>query len=219
MHLPMIWAPAIAVSAGGRTWSPQIGASAQGTATADGRVILAPLERQDGWLVPFIGPREKYPMEARFAGDNWSVRLTDIAFRPAVAPGRDLSVMLRWAPEMGATTRDYRVFVHLRDAAGDTVATGDATPTWFAQLPTHRWPGGQAVWGAHAVAIPADLAPGEYKLVIGWYDPQSGKRLGSISGNANGNEFVLGRVAVKPLAGPRPDLACLMAPAACLSQE
>jgi hypothetical protein len=184
-------------------------------------VLLTPWERQGGWLAPFIEPREKYPLPARFAGDNWAVRLTDIAVRPSAAPGHDFPVMLRWAAEAGPAPRDYRVFVHLRDAAGNTVATGDATPTWFTPLPANQWPSDLSLWGAHAVPIPADLTPGDYKLVIGWYDPETGKRLSASSadGNAQGNEYVLGRVAVYPLVGSRPDLACLMTPAACASQE
>jgi len=222
--LPRAWAPLVGVTAGGKALPPQIGASSQppeAQTTAEGRVLLAPWERQGGWLGRFMEPREKYPLPARFAGDNWAVRLTDIAVRPSAAPGRDYPVVLRWAAEGGAAPRDYRVFVHLRDAAGKTVATGDATPTWFAPSPTNRWSSGLSMWDAHAVAIPADVTPGDYKLVIGWYDPETGQRLSASSadGNAQGNEYVIGRVAVYPLVGSRPDLACLMTLAACASQE
>ncbi len=222
--LPRAWAPLIGVAAGGKALPPQIGAGSEppeAQTTAEGRVLLAPWERQGGWLGRFVEPREKYPLPARFAGDNWAVRLTDIAVRSSAAPGRDYPVVLRWAAEGGPASRDYRVFVHLRDAAGKTVATGDGTPTWFAPSPTNRWSSGQSMWDAHAVAIPADVTPGEYKLVIGWYDPETGKRLSASSadGNAQGNEYVIGRVAVYPLVGSRPDLACLMTPAACASQE
>jgi hypothetical protein len=222
--LPRAWAPLVGVTVGGKALPPQIAASSQLPETqtaAEGRVLLAPWERQGGWLGRFMEPREKYPLPARFAGDNWAVRLTDIAVRPSAAPGRDYPVVLRWATEGGPAPRDYRVFVHLRDAAGKTVATGDATPAWFTPLPTNQWPSGLSTWDAHAVAIPDDLTPGDYKLVIGWYDPETGKRLSASSadGNAEGNEYVIGRVAVYPLVGSRPDLACLMTPAACASQE
>jgi uncharacterized membrane protein len=222
--LPRAWAPLVGVTAGGKALPLQIGPGSQppeAQTTAEGRVLLAPWERQGGWLGRFMEPREKYPLPARFAGDNWAVRLTDIAVRPSAAPGRDYPVVLRWAQEAGPAPRDYRVFVHLRDAAGKTVATGDATPTWFTPSPTNQWPSGLSTWDAHAIAIPADLTPGDYKLVIGWYDPETGKRLSASSadGNAEGNEYVIGRVAVYPLVGSRPDLACLMTPAACASQE
>ncbi|MEJ5200146.1 MAG: hypothetical protein WHX53_14600 [Anaerolineae bacterium] len=41
----------------------------------------------------------------------------------------------------------------------------------------------------------------------------------SADGNASGTEFVLGKVAIDPLAGPRPDLCCLMVAECCASQE
>jgi uncharacterized membrane protein len=227
LALPVAWAPSIAVEAGGRPWTPRAAAGeAESPAriAADGRVILPPWERRDGWLALFDEPKEKYPTEARFTGDGWSVRLTDVAMRYGAAPGRSYLFSLRWTSDEGAAPRDYRVFVHLRDAAGQTVAHGDATPTWFAPRPVNQWSRGFATWAAYAVPLPAapdGLASGEYTLVVGWYDPETGKRLaaGSPDGNASGGEFVLGKVIVDPLAGPRPDLSCLMAPESCASQE
>ncbi len=223
--LPRAWAPLVAVAVGGSFLSPHVEetpGSGQVTVTQEGQALLHPWERQGGALVPFSDPREMYPApaEARFAGDNWAVRLDYTAVRVSAAPGRDFPVMLHWTSDMGAAPRDYRVFVHLRDKGGHTVANGDATPTWFIPLPVDRWSRGFATWSAHIVPIPADLAPGEYTLVIGWYDPETGKRLSAGSdGNAEGNEYVLGRMTVNPLAGPRPDLACLMAAESCASQE
>jgi uncharacterized membrane protein len=228
LALPVAWAPSVAVEAGGRRLASHAVAGEAGPqprVAADGRVILPPWERRDGWLAPFDEPKEKYPTEARFTGDGWSVRLTDVAMRYGAAPGRSYLFSLRWTSDEGAAPRDYRVFVHLRDAAGRTVANGDATPTWFAPLPVNQWSRGFATWAAYAVPLLADgsdrLAAGEYTLVIGWYDPQTGKRLaaGAPAGNASGSEFVLGKVIVDPLAGPRPDLSCLMAPESCASQE
>jgi uncharacterized membrane protein len=230
LALPVAWAPSVAVEAGGRPLTPHTtegaaGPGAQVQVAADGRVTLPPWARRNGWLAPYDEPKEKYPTAARFTGDNWSVRLTDTAMRYGAAPGRSYLFSLRWTSDAGAAPRDYRVFVHLRDAAGQTAANGDATPTWFVPLPVNQWPRGFATWAAYAVPLPADglnhLATGEYTLVIGWYDPQTGRRLavGSPDGNASGSEFVLGKVIVDPLAGPRPDLCCLMASECCASQE
>lgn len=224
LFLPQAWAPVIMVRAGGQVLMPQVTPgpeSLQVTVTGEGRVALAPWERRSGWLTPFIEPREKYPTAARFSGADWDVRLTDTAARTAARPGQVFPVRLRWASDTGSAPRDYRVFLHLRDASGHTVAAGDATPTWFEKLPVTGWPRGFATWGAHALPIPADLAAGEYTLVIGWYDPETGKRLSASSadGNAEGSEYVLGKVVVNPLAGPRPDLCCLMASECCASQE
>ena len=80
---------------------------------------------------------------------------------------------------------------------------------------------------AHSIVVPADLEPGQYDLVVGWYDWQTGKRLSRVegasaqltSGNRVGDEFVLGAVTVDPLAGPRPDACCLAAKECCASKE
>jgi hypothetical protein len=37
---------------------------------------------------------------------------------------------------------------------------------------------GEVVVDEHIVVVSADVAPGEYDLVVGWYDPVSGARLG-----------------------------------------
>jgi hypothetical protein len=80
---------------------------------------------------------------------------------------------------------------------------------------------------AHSIAVPADLEPGTYDLVVGWYDWETGKRLARVegaaarlaSGNPLGDEFVLGAVTVDRLAGPRPDACCAAAKECCASKE
>jgi hypothetical protein len=130
----------------------------------------------------------------------------------------------------GPAPKDYNVFLHLRDATGKTVAMGDAQPTWYTPRPATTWTvasdGLAGVTDAHSIAVPADLAPGRYDLVVGWYDWQTGKRLPRVegkaavlSGNQVGDEFVLGAVTVDPLAGPRPDACCLATKECCASKE
>jgi hypothetical protein len=106
--------------------------------------------------------------------------------------------------------------------AGRTVVNADATPTWFTPLPTSQWPqGGQPIWDAHALGLPASLSSGRYDLVVGWYDWRTGKRLmvRDAEGNASGDEYVLGSVLIDRGAGPAPDLCCLYAAECCASQE
>ncbi len=224
MLLPRAWAPVVAVEAEGRRWLPAVGqrpAAEPVQATSAGEAVLPAWERQAGWLAPAGEPREKYPVQARFTGEGWSVRLTDMAWRSAIAPGHRFALALRWAADEGPAPRNYRVFVHLRNAQGQTIGHGDATPTWFSPLPVSRWPRPFATWSAYGVPVPSDAAAGEYTLVIGWYDYETGKRLNadSAAGNSPTTEFVLGKVVIDPLAGPRPDLCCLMATACCGSQE
>jgi hypothetical protein len=83
---------------------------------------------------------------------------------------------------------------------------------------------------AHVIRPPADLPPGQYEVVVGWYDWQTGQRLrrtggagqpsaGEVDRNAAGDEFVLGLITVDPMAAPRPDTPCLMAKEACASLD
>ncbi len=225
-YLPQAWAPALAVTAGGQSWTPQVtapgGDSRQPAATGDGRLRLPAWGRQDGRLAPYERPYNlAEEVTARFGDDDWQVRLVQWAAPLAAEPGGQLPVSLRWQAG-SAAPRDYNIFVHLRDESGQTVATGDAPPTWFAPQPTSHWAGGdRGVSTSHAISIPDGLASGRYDLVVGWYDWQTGTRLPLIDGLGNpaGDEFVLGPVTVAQAVGPRPDITCLIAPESCASQE
>jgi hypothetical protein len=110
----------------------------------------------------------------------------------------------------------------LRDESGKTVATGDSPPNWFIPRPASQWPAGDpGIWTAHTVSLPQDLAPGRYDLVAGWYDWQTGERvpLADSPGNPGGNEFVLGPVTIDRAVGRAPDVACLIVPESCASQD
>jgi hypothetical protein len=69
--------------------------------------------------------------------------------------------------------QDFFVFVHLLDAAGNRVAQRD-TPPWQGRFPTSSWRPGTFVVDVNDVALPEGLAPGEYTLAIGMFDPASG---------------------------------------------
>jgi uncharacterized membrane protein len=226
-YLPREWAPVVEVeqriaadkrmSSVARDQPRQAAVSV----TPDGRVLLPAWTRRDGALIPLVDPHDPFQIAARFTGKDWSVRLTGWAAAMAVAPGKELPVALHWQAA-GPAAKDYTVFLHLRDATGKTVATGDGTPTWFLPRPTSGWPaGGIVTWDGHRIAVPADLPAGRYDLVAGWYDWQTSERLNAYDENGNlvGNEFVLGPVTIDLHAGPRPDLACLLAVESCASLE
>ncbi len=87
-----------------------------------------------------------------------------------------LEVGLTWRTE-GFLDADWTVFVHLRDAAGKTVAQGDSPPAGGA-WPTSLWLPGARVRDVHTVTLPSPALPsGEYELVVGLYNPATGERL------------------------------------------
>lgn len=219
-YLPAAWAPILAVDVAGQpAWPVDVQGAA--VVSPEGRLRLPAWARAAGALVPYPAPRgETAPADATFATGDWRVRLAASQVPSRVAAGDSLPVALRWiAP--GPAPRDDSVFVHLRDAAGQTVARGDAGPAWFVAWPASRWPAPADLWDAHRVALPADLPAGPYSLVIGWYDWQTGARSSVVdaAGNPQGDEYVLGTVTVDPQAGPEPDACCRVVDACCASQE
>lgn len=246
-YLPRAFAPVLTVTSGGQTVRAELAPAAAGlddpaggpnaapgapaAVAPDGSLRLPGLARRDGKVAAYEGAL--YPIEetdASFAGENWTVRLREWSAPVAAAPGEQLPVLLYWQSARPAP-KDYNVFLHLRDATGKTVAMGDGQPSWFTPRPASQWevgPDGLAGGiNAHSIQLPADLVPGRYELVAGWYDWQTGERLSRAagvsaqlaSGNQAGDELVLGSVTVDPLAGPRPDACCLAAKECCASKE
>lgn len=222
--LPRAWAPTLAVIVDDHPLPVEaLGEQGSDDATAvsaDGRVRLPAWGRKDGRLVVLDAPLTPiYEARARFSEGEWTVSLDAWSAPVAVAPGHNLDVALRWRSS-GSAPADYHIFLHLRDATNRTVAQGDAGPTWFLPQPTSTWRT-TTVWTAHTLAIPAEIAPGRYDLVVGWYDWQTGQRLETIgeTGNSTGNEHVLGPVVVDRFAAPRPDICCLFEHTCCASLE
>ncbi len=225
-YQPRAWAPALRVTDAGAPLAIGIGATPDferlPTAGPEGVVLLPAWQRSGGTLAAFARPFYLTQQgAARFVGDGWAVGLAEWAAPVAAAPGAKLPVDIRWTAS-GPAGRDYSVFVHLRDPDGAGVAAGDAAPTWFIPRPTSAWQGGaEGVWTAYVLDLPAMLAAGQYDLVAGWYDWQTGVRFGLSDGlgNLSGDEVVLGPVTVDPRAAPRPDMVCKQAPDSCASQE
>ena len=92
-----------------------------------------------------------------------------------------LRVRLAWR-SLAETSVSYRVFVHLRDAAGGIVAQSDGEPASWGR-PTTGWLPGEVVLDDHLLPLPPDLPPGSYTLITGLYDPDSGARLQLPDGN------------------------------------
>ncbi|MDO8670923.1 MAG: glycosyltransferase family 39 protein [Dehalococcoidia bacterium] len=71
-------------------------------------------------------------------------------------------------------------FVHLWDASGALAAQSDGPPARGA-FPTSAWPIGDLVADHRQLPL-TGLKPGDYKLVVGLYDPATGQRLKSSDG-------------------------------------
>lgn len=88
----------------------------------------------------------------------------------AVAPGTAVPLTLYWEVE-APVDRDWTTFIHLLDDQGERVAQVDRVPL-EPFYPPLDWEPGHVLADQYEVPIPADLPPGRYRLVFGWYDGQ-----------------------------------------------
>jgi len=105
---------------------------------------------------------------------------------------QNLNLTLYWRCEAPLAI-DYTTFVHLRNAAGETVAQRDQPPLGGA-YPTSLWDPGEITADEVIIPLPNDLPTGKYQLVVGLYDFQTAQRL-TIPGNPT-NEVSLTDVEV-----------------------
>jgi hypothetical protein len=107
-------------------------------------------------------------------GDH--VRLAKSALSDDVAsPGETLTIVHYWQSD-GEATRDYKVFNHLLGEDGTPVAQRDDFPLDGIR-PLYTWTAGEQMEDVYTIKIPADVAPGAYRLGVGFYDPETFTRL------------------------------------------
>jgi hypothetical protein len=100
-------------------------------------------------------------------------------------PGDTLALTAFWTVDYAVPPGNYVLFVHLRAQDGQTLVQRD-TPPWQGLFPPEQWIPDAVVTESLDLTLPAELPPGEYRLVLGLYDPtdwsrypamQSGERL------------------------------------------
>jgi hypothetical protein len=93
----------------------------------------------------------------------------------SIAPGEVITLTLYWEARAVPST-DYQVFVHLVGAGPEPVAQGDGPPL-MGDYPTRVWAPGEVIVDPHAIVLPADVSPGQYRLLVGMYDLETLTRL------------------------------------------
>jgi hypothetical protein len=111
-----------------------------------------------------------------------------------LAVGDIAQISLFWQVEQAPSTR-YKVFVHLLDEDNHLVGQRDAEPGGGARLTT-LWEPGEVVADNHGVLIHPATPPGMYRVEVGMYDAETGRRLVTLEGE--------GQVWLEPLAVERP---------------
>lgn len=79
-------------------------------------------------------------------------------------------------------SENYTVFSQLLDAHGRLVAGWDSQPL-AGHFPTSDWPSNEIITDVVRLPLPANLPPGEYRLISGMYLLKTGERLMTASGN------------------------------------
>jgi hypothetical protein len=98
---------------------------------------------------------------------------------------------------LGRQNRDWTVFIHLVDAQGQIVAEDNRPPQGDA-FPMLQWAAGDWIEDQHPLALPANLAPGEYHIRVGLFYPPTGRRAGVYSkrGTLRGDYLDIGTLTV-----------------------
>lgn len=131
---------------------------------------------------------------ADFGGQLTLRRVLQSSQTPAA--GELLAVRLDWEASAQPAAA-YSLFLQLLDADGQVVAQRDL-PLRADGLTSEGWQPGQQAATRAAIALPASLAPGVYRLIAGLYDPQSGARLPT----AGADHLDLGAIQLQPVAQP-----------------
>ncbi|MGQ9458678.1 MAG: hypothetical protein ACUVS5_10410, partial [Anaerolineae bacterium] len=146
----------------------------------------------------FEPPAPQRPATALFGG---AIRLVGYDLDASEAhPGGTVRLSLHWQA-VRTPSEGWAAFVHLVDATGHILAQDDGIPGG-GTLPTTSWLPGEFVSERHVLSLPEEAAPGTYRLLVGWYRPETGTRVPvEGAGTVEGQAWVLAEVS---LPGKRP---------------
>jgi len=89
------------------------------------------------------------------------------------APGKTVELILYWQA-LVEPAAVYTAFLHVLNEAGETVLSADH---WPGGLPSDIWDAGQVIEDRVPLALPGDLPPGVYRVRLGLYTADDGRRL------------------------------------------
>jgi 4-amino-4-deoxy-L-arabinose transferase-like glycosyltransferase len=156
--------------------------------------------RPDVWLWALEPTAPQRRVDARVG--EWAA-LVGADLPGQVVAGETLALALHWQP-IAAFDSNYIVFAHVEVEGQALWGQDDGTPA-CGSMPTTAWEPGEVVIDGRLLHIDPATPPGEYPVIVGMYDYQTGERL-PVSGrdaNAWGNGIYVGTVQVLPAAGAR----------------
>lgn len=155
-----------------------------------------PVQSAGGWRGPILTvyrlERPAHTSDARFQSQ---IHLVGFDLSAAtLTPSSEIVITPFWRADTRPET-NYHIFIHLTPMDGIAVlAQIDGVPGLSAR-PTTTWddPAETIIGSTLTLTLPADIASGEYRLIAGLYDPQSGVRLQTDDGQ---DYTLLTRIAV-----------------------
>ncbi|MCG3210499.1 MAG: hypothetical protein FOGNACKC_04130 [Anaerolineae bacterium] len=147
---------------------------------------LADLQSQLSFL-----PLPAAPERALDVTWNNEVHLAGIDHLPPTitsAPGAPIQVSFYWQT-VQPPAQPYQILLHLVNTQDQPMAAFDFQP-FDGRRSVTDWPVGQTIRETRTFDLPADLPPGEYRLVAGLYQPDTLARL-PISQGGNGETVLL----------------------------
>jgi hypothetical protein len=122
--------------------------------------------------------------------------LGSIDFPNSIERGEPLDITATWSARQ-PVLRPYTLFVHLLDAQGRLVAQYDGMPL-NAQWPTTCWQTQRGFGDQYRVELPPDMAPGDYRVALGFYWLPTGERA-LLSGESDpaSDQLELGSITIR----------------------
>ena len=125
------------------------------------------------WPLETTLPSVEHRVGATF-GEAISLYGYDLQPEP-VAPGERLSLSLVWQAQARPADNHW-VFVHVVAGEEEIVAAANRIPVnWL--RPTGGWRPGEVLLDPYQFRLPSDLAPGRYRIYVGFFEPEGGQRL------------------------------------------
>ncbi len=91
-------------------------------------------------------------------------------------PGESVEITLYWRSLSGEIKTSYSVFVHLAGEDETILAQSDGLPA-SGFRPTTSWRANEVIVDLHNLSLPESPEPGNYRMWVGLYDPQTDLRM------------------------------------------
>jgi hypothetical protein len=109
---------------------------------------------------------------------------------------RQAHVSLYWRKLEEPFIQNYKIFIQLRDASGQTLSGADHE-VFNGLVPTQSWRVDTITKDTNRLPIPENVRPGRYALYVGLYDSATLERLPIIHDNSGENAAIIPDIVIQ----------------------